>query len=66
MKIKTKRMINRLKKGVVRNPLMSELQRMVTIPRKLNMVHLQHHLVLKPQLNKGAHIINGCNGAKRK
>jgi hypothetical protein len=59
-------MINVLKKGVDRNPLMSELQRMVTITRKLNMVHLQHHLVSEPQLNKEANIINGFDGAKRK
>jgi hypothetical protein len=45
-------MINVLQKGVDRIPLKSELQRMVTIPRKLNMVHLQHHLVSEPQLNK--------------
>jgi hypothetical protein len=59
-------MINVLKKGVDRNPLMSKLQRMVTIPRKLNMVHLQRHLVSEPQLNKEAHIINRSVGAERK
>jgi hypothetical protein len=59
-------MINVLQKGVDRNPLMSELQRMVTIPRKLNMVHLQHHLISEPQLNKEAHEINGSDGAERK
>jgi hypothetical protein len=59
-------MINVLKKGVDRNPLLSELQRIVTIPRKLNMVHLQRHLVSEPQLDKEANIINGSDGAKRK
>jgi hypothetical protein len=59
-------MINILKKRADRNPLMSELQRKVTILRKLNMVHLQHHLVSEPQLNKEAHIINGSDGAERK
>jgi hypothetical protein len=59
-------MINVLKKGVDRNPLMSELQRMVTVPRKLNMVLLQHHLISEPQLNKEAHVINGSDGAERK
>jgi hypothetical protein len=45
---------------------MSKLQRMVTIPRKQNMVHLQYHLVSEPQLNKEAQIINGSDGAKWK
>jgi hypothetical protein len=65
-KKKVKKMINILKTGVDRNPLMSKLQRMVTIPRKLNMVHLQHHLVSEPQLNKEAHITNGSDGAESK
>jgi hypothetical protein len=60
-----KKIIDILKKGVDRNPVMSNLQRMVTIPRKLNMVQLQHHLILESQLNKETNIISRSDGAKR-
>jgi hypothetical protein len=59
-------MISVLKKGVDRNPLMRILHRMVTIPRKLNMIQLQHHLISESQLNKETNIINGSDGAKTK
>jgi hypothetical protein len=39
-----KKMIKMLEEGIDSSTLMSNLQRMVTIPRKLNMDRLQYHL----------------------
>jgi hypothetical protein len=44
----------------------SNLQRMVTIPRELNMGQLHYHLISESQITQEAIVIKGSGGTKRK
>jgi hypothetical protein len=52
--------------GVDSNPLMSNLQRLVIILRKVNIDQLQYHLTSESHMTQEATVINGSKGAKRK
>jgi hypothetical protein len=55
-----------LEDGADSNPLMGNLQRMVTILRKFNMDQLQYHLISESQLTQETNVINRSDGAKKK
>jgi hypothetical protein len=50
-------MINVLQDGVESNPVMDNLKRMVTIPRKLNMDQFQYHLISDSQMTQETNLI---------
>jgi len=58
--------INMLEDGADSHPLMSNLHRMVTIPRKLNMDQLQYHLISESQMTQETAVINSSDRAKWK
>jgi hypothetical protein len=45
---------------------MDNLERMVTIPRKLGMDQLQYNLVLGSQMTWETNVINASDGGRRK
>jgi hypothetical protein len=59
-------MINVLQDGVDSNPVMDNLKRIVTIPRKLNMDQLQYHLISDSQMTEETNVIQRSDGARRK
>jgi len=58
--------INMLEYVLDSSPLMSNLQRMVTVPRKFNTDQLQYHLISEPQMTQETIVINGSAEAQRK
>jgi hypothetical protein len=59
-------MINVLQDGADSNPLMGNLKRMVTMPRKLNTDQLQYHLISDSQMTQETNVIQRSDGARRK
>jgi hypothetical protein len=59
-------MMNMLDNAVQSNPLMNNLQRVVTIPKKVNMEQPQYHLVSESHVKQETNVINGSDGAMRK
>jgi hypothetical protein len=51
-----------LEDGVDRKPLINNLQKMVTIPRTLNVDKLQYRFVSEPQMTQERTVINRSNG----
>jgi len=54
--------MNMLEDGVDRKPLINNLQKMVTIPRTLNVDKLQYRFVSEPQMTQERTVINRSNG----
>jgi hypothetical protein len=52
--------------GVHSNPLMINVQRMVTLLRKLSMDQFQYHLISESQITQETVVINSPDGTKRK
>jgi hypothetical protein len=59
-------MKNRLEDGVDSNPLMRNLQIMVTLSRKINIDQLQQHLISESQITQETIVIIRSDEAKRK
>jgi hypothetical protein len=59
-------MINMLEDREDRNPVKSNLQRMITVPRKLNLDQLLHRLIPELQIAQETIVINRSDEAKRK